>query len=153
MVSSLNRGMRALGASMKRRGFAYVATLTLIITLTGAAGMYVFERDMSRDITSARGLNDYGTALWWTAMIMTKMGSDYWPHSPEGRVLCLLLALYAFAVFGYVTAALASYFVGRDAQNEQAEIAGAQSIDTLRREIAGLRAELRALTQKQGSAP
>jgi voltage-gated potassium channel len=47
VVSSLNRGMRALGASMRRRGFAYVATLTLLVTLTGAAGMYVFERDVT----------------------------------------------------------------------------------------------------------
>ncbi len=44
------------------------------------------------------------------------MGSDYWPRTPEGRILCLLLALYAFAVFGYVTATLASYFIGRDAE-------------------------------------
>jgi voltage-gated potassium channel len=42
------------------------------------------------------------------------MGSDYWPQTPEGRLLCLLLAIYAFAVFGYVTAAIAAYFVDRD---------------------------------------
>jgi voltage-gated potassium channel len=29
-------------------------------------------------------------------------------------VLCLLLAIYAFSVFGYVTAALAGFFAGRD---------------------------------------
>ena len=29
-------------------------------------------------------------------------------------MLCLLLATYAFAVFGYVTAAIAAYFVGKD---------------------------------------
>jgi voltage-gated potassium channel len=29
-------------------------------------------------------------------------------------MLCLLLAIYAFAVFGYVTAAIAAYFVGKD---------------------------------------
>ncbi len=40
-------------------------------------------------------------------MIMTTMGS--WPQTPEGRVLCLLLAVYAFAVFGYVTAMLAAF--------------------------------------------
>jgi len=28
------------------------------------------------------------------------------------------LALYAFAVFGYVTATLASFFIGRDAENK-----------------------------------
>jgi voltage-gated potassium channel len=47
-------------------------------------------------------------------MLLTTMGSDYWPRTPEGRFLCLLLAVYAFTVFGYVTAAIAAYFVDRD---------------------------------------
>ena len=42
------------------------------------------------------------------------MGTDYWPQTSEGRILCFFLALYAFAVFGYVTAAIAAYFVGID---------------------------------------
>ncbi len=29
------------------------------------------------------------------------LGSEYWPQTVEGRVLCLLLAFYAFGVFGY----------------------------------------------------
>jgi voltage-gated potassium channel len=33
VVSSLNRGMKALGASLSRRGFGYVLTLTLLVTL------------------------------------------------------------------------------------------------------------------------
>lgn len=153
VVSSLNRGMRALGDGMSRRGFAYVVILTLLVTLTGAAGMYIFEREhlgqepVSADPAPSR-LNDYGAALWWTAMIMTTMGSDYWPRTPEGRILCLLLALYAFAVFGYVTATLASYFIGRDAEDERAEVAGAKSIERLQREIEGLRVELWAVAQK-----
>ena len=32
------------------------------------------------------------------------------------RVLCLLLAVYASAAFGYITAAFAGFFVGRDAE-------------------------------------
>ena len=153
VVSSLNRGMRALGAGMSRRGFAYVVILTLLVTLTGAAGMYIFEREhLGQGAVSAGSapsrLNYYGAALWWTAMIMTTMGSDYWPRTPEGRILCLLLALYAFAVFGYVTATLASYFIGRDAEDERAEVAGAKSIERLQREIEGLRVELRAVAQK-----
>lgn len=95
IVSSLNRGMRALGASMGRRGFSYIIVLTLVITLVGAAGMYAFESHNP----GGQGLNDYGTALWWTAMLMTTLGSEYWPQTPEGRVLCFILALYAFAVF------------------------------------------------------
>jgi voltage-gated potassium channel len=137
VVTSLNRGMRALAASMSRRGFGYVVALTLLVTLAGAAGMYAFENN------AEGGLTTYGEALWWTAMIMTTMGSAYWPQTPEGRVLCFLLALYSFAVFGYVTATLATFFVGRDAEDERAEVAGAAQLERLRAEVAALREELR----------
>lgn len=144
VLGSLNRGMKALGASLGRRGFGYVLALTLLVTFAGAAGMYAFERDQP----DGRGLNDYGSALWWTAMIMTTMGSGYWPRSAEGRVLCWFLSLYAFAVFGYVTAALATFFVGRDADADEAEVAGAKSIAALQSEVAALRDDIRALGRR-----
>jgi voltage-gated potassium channel len=62
--------------------------------------------------------------------------------------LCLLLALYAVVVFGYVTATLASYFIGRDADDDRAEVAGAKSIERLQIEIESLWVELRAVAQK-----
>lgn len=136
VLTSLNRGMQALGASLGRRGFGYVAALTLIVTASGAAGMYAFEND------TPGGLHSYSEALWWTAMIMTTMGSAYWPQSPEGRVLCVVLALYAFGVFGYVTATLATFFVGRDAETADGELAGSADVRALRAEIAALRADL-----------
>lgn len=139
VVTSLNRGMKALSASFGRRGFGYIVALTLIVNLAGAAGMYAFEREMPR------GFDSYGAALWWTAMLLTTMGTEYWPQTAEGRVLCFLLSLYGFAVFGYVTAALASYFVGRDADNEDAELVSAKPVKELRGEIAALHDELRAL--------
>ena len=138
VVGTVNRSMRALARSMGRRGLGYVAALTLVVTLTGAAGMFALEQ-----AAPAGGFQDYGTALWWTAMIMTTMGSEYWPRTVEGRVLCVLLALYAFTVFGYVTAALATYFIGRDAESREGEIAGAQAIEALRADVAALAAELR----------
>ena len=140
VVGTLNRAMRALGRSFARRGFGYVVALTCIVLLAGAAGMLAFERDVP-----GSGITSYGSALWWTAMVLTTMGSEYFPHSPEGRVLCLLLAVFAFAVFGYVTAALATFFVGRDADNDEGELAGAKAVDALRTEMEGLRDELRAL--------
>ena len=91
VVSSLNRGMRALGASLSRRGFGYVLALTVLVAFTGAAGMYAFEN------AAPGGLKSYGEALWWTTMVLTTMGSQYWPQTIEGRVLCVFLALYAFA--------------------------------------------------------
>lgn len=141
LLSSINRGMRALAATMNRRGFGYVFLLTLIVTFVSAAGMYAFENNNAE----GRGLDSYGAALWWTAMIMTTMGSEYWPYTVEGRVLCFFLALYSFAIFGYFTATLATFFVGRDAENPGAELAGVATIDALRTEIAALRDEIRSL--------
>ena len=141
VVSSLNRSMGALGASLNRRGFAYVVALTLLVTLGGAAGMYAFENE------APDGLHSYGEALWWTAMIMTTLGSQYWPQTIEGRVLCVALALYAFGVFGYVTATLATFFVGRDAENADAGLAGAQALAALQTDVAALRDEVRRLAR------
>jgi len=141
VVGSLNRGMRALTATMQRRAFGYVILLSIIVLFGGAAGMYAFEKDV------AGGLDDYGTALWWTSMILTTMGSEYWPKTFEGRLLCIILALYAFAVFGYVTATIASYFIGRDAADSQAEIAGGRQLEGLRKEIR----ELKELIEKKQS--
>lgn len=137
VVSSLNRGMRALGATLSRRGFGYVIALTVLVTFTGAAGMYAFEN------ADPGGMKSYGDALWWTAMILTTMGSEYWPRTVEGRVLCVFLALYAFAVFGYVTATLATFFIGRDAANDEAELAGAEQLSALREDVIALREEIR----------
>lgn len=143
VLSSMNRGMRALGRTMRRRGVGYVIVLSAVVILLGAAGMYAFENDR----LDGAGLKSYGDALWWTAMLLTSLGSEYWPQSAEGRVLCFLLALYGFAVFGYVTATIATFFVGRDAESDDAELAGAKSIDGLRVEIAALREEVRSLSR------
>lgn len=144
VLSGLNRGMRAFGASMSRRGFGYVSGLTLLVTFVGAAGMYAFEKD-------ARGsIDSYGEALWWTAMLMTTLGSERWPQTGEGRVLCFCLALYAFAVFGYVTATLATFFIGRDAENAEAEVAGTAALTSLTAEVAALREEIRQFRQGTG---
>jgi voltage-gated potassium channel len=139
-----NRGMRLLAGSVERRGFGYVVGLTTLVTLIGAAGIYGFERELP----DGNGINDYGTALWWTAMVMTTMGSDYFPKTAEGRVLCFLLALYAFAVCGYVTATLATFFIDRDADNDEAELASAKSIQALQAQITALRTEIQASSRR-----
>jgi voltage-gated potassium channel len=146
ILSSLNRGMRALRASMGRRGFGYVLALTAVVTLVGAAGMQAFEAEGP----SGGGLDSYGEALWWTAMLLTTIGSEYWPATGAGRILAFLLAVYGLAVFGYLTATLATYFIGLEASSEEAGIASERAIRALRDEIAALRAELRRLVPEEG---
>ena len=144
IVGTANRGMNALRAGLGRRGLGYVVLLTALVALLGAGGMLAFEPASEAE----GGFASYGEALWWTAMLLTTMGSEFWPRTAEGRVLCFLLSLYGFAVFGYITAAFASFFVGRDAADEEAEVAGARDLATLRDEVAALRGEL--LRRREG---
>jgi voltage-gated potassium channel len=143
VVGSLNRGMRSLSASLGRRKFGYVLILTLIVLFTGAAGMYAFENQ------EQNGFNSFGESLWWTAMLLTTQGSEFWPRTAEGRALCFLLSVYGFTVFGYFTAMLATFFIGRDAEDERTEIAGSKQLNLLHQDVQRLRDELRVLLVKQ----
>ena len=141
IVASLNRGMKSLGATMKRRGFAYVMILTVIVTFGGAAGMYAIEK-------GNQGFENYGMALWFTAMRIITAGSDYWPQTSEGRGLTFILALFGYAIFGYVTATLATFFIGRDAEEEEAPVAGAKDVDEVKKMIASLSQKIDELKSK-----
>jgi voltage-gated potassium channel len=136
LVSSVNRGMRILRATLRRNAFGYVSLLTLVILLLGAAGVYAFEGPPGQG-----GIRSYGESLWWTAMIMTSFGSDYWPTSAEGRLLTVLLALYSLAMFGYITATLATFFLGRPhmKDSQDSSLLLLAELRALREEVAELK--------------
>ena len=139
IVGTANRSMNALKRSLGRRGLGYVLAVTVGVALLGAAGMLAFEP--SREVEG--GFENYADALWWTAMLLTTMGSSFWPLTAEGRVLALLLSLYGFAVFGYITASFATFFIGQEAQAADGEVPGLADIAGLRAEIASLHDDLR----------
>lgn len=134
LISSFNRSLNIVRNTMGKKGLGYVLALTTLIILLGAAGMYSFEYP---------NFISYGDALWWTSMIMTTLGSQYWPVTNEGRVLAFLLSLYALAVFGYITAALASVLVGKDRESQSKEI------EDLRKEIQRIYSELNDRPEKR----
>jgi voltage-gated potassium channel len=115
IVTSINRGLRTLGRTAQRRGLAYVIAATAMILVLGAAGMAFFEGPGGAAAPSdlAGALGSYADALWWTAYAMTT-GAPTIPTTGEGRLLGWLLSIYGLAVFGYLTAVLASHFIGRD---------------------------------------
>lgn len=130
--------MNALRATLKRRQFGYVAALTLLVLLLGAAGMLSFEPATE----VGGGFTSYGHALWWTGMLIASIDTDFWLTTLEGRVLSALLALYGLAVFGYITATFASFFIGRDAEEPATALAANAELIALREEIGALRLAL-----------
>ena len=114
LFASLRRGIKTLRRLFKVFGFGYVVLLTVLVLFVGAAGAAYFESPSALEaagIGDVGGIDNYGEALWWTAMMLTTMGSDYWPKTWEGRFLSWLLALYAFTFFSYITANIATHFV------------------------------------------
>ena len=152
VVTTINRGMKAVSNTLGRRGIGYVIALTLVVTFGGAAGMYFFEGPPAVALEGAGsvepGFENYADALWWTAMLLTSIGSEYWPVTGEGRLLTLLLALYGLAVLGYIAGTVASILLG--AQTPGAEPAAEQAgeIERLQAEVAALRQQLAASRQQ-----
>ena len=139
VISSLNRSIRSLGRSMKRRAIGYVLLITVIVTFAGAAGMYAFENPNP-------GFTSYGLALWWTAMRVITAGNEFNPVTTEGRGLAFLIAVFGYSILGYVTASFATFFIGRDAEEKDAPVAGSREISELKSEIIALRKEVEKLT-------
>lgn len=122
LLTSMNRGLASLRATAARRGLGYVLMATALVMVVGSAGMAFFESPASvggQPTTGApaRLIEDYGDAFWWTAYAMTT-GAPHTPVTGEGRVLGWLLSLFGLAVFGYLTATLASHFIERDRRSQ-----------------------------------
>jgi voltage-gated potassium channel len=137
VLGSLNRGLGAARATMRRRGLGYVVLLTAVVVVVGAAGLYALERGGGSPLFAS-----YGEALFWTARVAMTIGTEGWPATPEGRLLGLVVAVHGYAVFGYVTATFAGWVLGRDAADPAAEVAGAAEVRRLEREVARLTAAL-----------
>jgi voltage-gated potassium channel len=154
IVTAVNRGMAATRRALGHRQLGYILVLTLVVMLAGAAGMFGFENPSTLRahgygsvVQQGGGLSSYPEAVWWTAMLMTTIGSSYFPVTPAGQVLSFLLALYALSVFGYITATIASYFVGRKTDDDKQDQSQDRAASTaaLQSELAAVREQLNTL--------
>jgi voltage-gated potassium channel len=137
LLGGVNRGMRVLQAVTRGRQFAYVAALTIMVALAGAAGALYFERGVS-----GAPIQSFEDALWWSSAMVTTINNEKYVVSTEARVMAILIRIFAVSVFGFVTASIASYFIGRTShEREASRAAEPQPIDRLATEIAAMRRE------------
>lgn len=135
LIGGINRGMRALRTITRGRLMLYVAALTFAVVMAGAVGVLFFERAYPES-----PIRTFPDALWWSATLVTTMGSELYVVSTEARVIAFLQRLYALSIFGYITASIASYLIGIDTSTAQRREEGRDA--ALRREIRELRREL-----------
>ncbi len=116
-------------AIVKRSNVKYAMMIAGLIILLAAAMEWSAEH--TRPEATIHSLQD---ALWWAVSTITTVGyGDKYPVTPEGKVVAITLMLVGIAVFGLVTATLASLFVERDAEEEA---------DSIRADIARLEDKL-----------
>lgn len=147
LLGGTNRAMRALREMLRGRQFGYLLALTLLVVALATAGIYALERDRP-DAT----IRTVGDALWWASCLVTTINSEKYAVSAEGRVLAVLLRVYAVAIFGLLTANIAAFLVGR--HREEARAAGDPELPVaVAEELRRLRAEVRALASFGGEHP
>ncbi len=132
LVTGTNRGARALRRVVGFAGAGYVAVLSVVVVLLAAAGISWLEHGHS-DAT----ITSFGEGLWWASTTIIQQGSERHPVTVEGRILAALLMIFALAVSGYITAALAVFLLGWGKSERENDTA------SLRDEITALREELR----------
>jgi voltage-gated potassium channel len=126
---------RRLTTSLHGRVAAYVTLTASLVVFMASLAVYDAER-------GGRGasITSYADAVWWALTTITTVGyGDEYPVTDEGRLVAVLLMVSGIALLGVVTAAVASWFVGR-----VAEAAQAQDDE----DDAALRAEVRALAEE-----
>ena len=146
LLGGANRGMRVLQRVTAGRTLAYVGALTLLATLLGAVGVLFFDR-----YAAGATIQTFGDALWWSAAMVTTINNEKYAVTAEGRVIAIILRVFAVSVFGFITASIASYLVGRQAE-AQVPVEGngpvlEDHLTALRKEQAALRQEIVALRE------
>lgn len=136
MLTATNRGTRSLNRMLRGYQFGRVLGLTVAVIAVGAAALAYFETGGSQ-----LGIR-YGDALWWATAFVTTIGSDFQPGTVEGRIVATLLVVWGLGVFGFLTGAVASYFVGQDAAGGDVEDGTGEEIRDLRQEVAELKVML-----------
>lgn len=103
LAAFMGMGLRGTRRFFRHYRLGYLLVLSCLVMVAGAAGAYLLERDVphTRFVT-------FGDSLWWSAALMTTIGSDLNPQTGLGRLLAVAMMFYAMVVFVYVISALSN---------------------------------------------
>lgn len=85
-----------------------ISYMTIIIFVTYFCSLIFFEQESGVNPQ----VHDYMTALWWTAMDMTTVGSSISPVTPAGKIVAVILPVCGMIMFPLFTVYLTNYVTG-----------------------------------------
>jgi voltage-gated potassium channel len=86
--------------------FTAVLIIAFLLIIFSAISILIVENDPQSNIHTAED------AIWWAFVTISTVGyGDLYPVTMEGRIIAIVLICVGVAVFGTVTAFIASWFV------------------------------------------
>lgn len=114
LVTLLGAVNRHAGGSLRGKVGIYVVGSVTLVVFVSSLAVLAAERDAAGNIDS------FGDAVWWSMTTITTIGyGDLYPTTTTGRLVAVGLMLAGIALLGIVTAALATWLVGRVAESEE----------------------------------
>lgn len=100
-------------------------TVYVVGTALMAAGLGALAALDAEHAAPGASITTFGDALWWAVTTVATVGyGDIYPVTWEGRLIALVLMVVGIGVMGTVTASIASWFVGRVAEESASANAG-----------------------------
>jgi len=123
---------RAFGDAF--RGRVVVNTASSAVLLVYAASLAVLQAERGDPHANIR---NFGDAVWWSITTITTVGyGDFFPITPMGRVVAVLLMVGGISLIGMITATVATWIVQRVSDVDSAQQAAtAAQIDQLHDEM------------------
>ncbi|MGL4850338.1 MAG: potassium channel family protein [Clostridium sp.] len=86
-------------------GFIYALGASVVITLLGSVGIYIFEGGAGTNVET------YGDALWWSFVTVTTVGyGDISPATDIGRLIACVLMLTGIGAISMLTSTISTFF-------------------------------------------
>lgn len=98
-------------------GFIYALGCTILITILGSIGIYIFEGTNNSDIQS------YGDGLWWSFVTVTTVGyGDISPQTSGGRFIACILMITGIGFLSMLTSTISTFFFSSLGKREKLHI-------------------------------
>jgi voltage-gated potassium channel len=126
---------KAFGDAIRGRVVIYTATSAVLLVY--AASLAVLQAERS---DPSAHIKNFGDAVWWSITTITTVGyGDFYPVTPEGRLVAVMLMIGGISLIGMITAMVATWIVQRVAEEDMTkQAATAAQIEELRSQITQL---------------